>query len=153
MSVPTNELIERLDWYRRCLEDVQDRRVVRGLAEAKAGYDSALSQLRARVTELEEALRKYGMHIIECDKNLAGGEADANDWQRAFDEAPCSCGYDAALAAAGEGEATCPACYGKGLTDQDDRPGILLPAEECPRCRGTGRASVGRRAAGEGGER
>ncbi len=35
------------DWYRRCLEDVQDRKVVRGLAEAKAGYDSTLAAARA----------------------------------------------------------------------------------------------------------
>jgi hypothetical protein len=34
---------DRVDWYVRCLEDVQDGRgrVVRGLGEAKAGYDSA----------------------------------------------------------------------------------------------------------------
>lgn len=32
----------------------------------------------------------------------------------------------------------CPDCYGKGLTGQDDRPGLLLPAFDCPRCRGTG---------------
>jgi hypothetical protein len=36
------------DWYIRCLEDVQDRRPVRGLAEAKAGYDSARDALAAR---------------------------------------------------------------------------------------------------------
>lgn len=41
------DVLASLDWYRRCLEDVQDGRVVRGLAEAKAGYDSALADLAA----------------------------------------------------------------------------------------------------------
>ena len=40
------QFIEAADWYRRCLEDVADRRVVRGLAEAKAGYDNALDRAR-----------------------------------------------------------------------------------------------------------
>jgi hypothetical protein len=34
-------------WYVRCLEDVQDRRPVRGLAEAKAGYDAARDKVAA----------------------------------------------------------------------------------------------------------
>ena len=36
--------VEAADWYRRCLEDVVDRRPVRGLAEAKAAYDSTYRQ-------------------------------------------------------------------------------------------------------------
>ena len=40
------ELLDVIDWYRRCLEDVQDGRVVRGLGEAKLGYDSAMDELR-----------------------------------------------------------------------------------------------------------
>ena len=36
--------VEAADWYRRCLEDVIDRRTVRGLAEAKAAYDSTYRQ-------------------------------------------------------------------------------------------------------------
>lgn len=39
--------LDRIEWYRRCLEDIQDGRVVRGLAEAKAGYDSAMAELKA----------------------------------------------------------------------------------------------------------
>ena len=39
------EYVEAADWYRRCLEDVQDGRVVRGLGEAKAGYDAALAAI------------------------------------------------------------------------------------------------------------
>jgi len=46
--------LERIDWYRRCLEGVQDGHVVRGLAEAKAGYDSAMDELRADVSSLAE---------------------------------------------------------------------------------------------------
>lgn len=42
-SVP--ELLNMIDWYRRCLEDVIDRRPVRDLAEAKAGYDRAWADL------------------------------------------------------------------------------------------------------------
>jgi len=40
------------------------------------------------------------------------------------------------------GEQTCPDCYGKGLQNQDDKPGLLLgPLGEfdCMRCRGTGK--------------
>lgn len=32
---------EAADWYRRCLEGIQDRKVVRGLAEAKAAFIAA----------------------------------------------------------------------------------------------------------------
>lgn len=35
------EALDWIDWYRRCLEGIQDKQVVRGLAEAKAGYDAA----------------------------------------------------------------------------------------------------------------
>ena len=41
----TAALISQIDWYRRCLEDMQDGKVVRGLGEAKAGYDSAVDAL------------------------------------------------------------------------------------------------------------
>lgn len=40
------ECLDQIDWYRRCLEDVADRRPVRGLDEAKAGYDVAMHRLR-----------------------------------------------------------------------------------------------------------
>ena len=36
----------------------------------------------------------------------------------------------------------CPACYGKGLTGQDQYPGLKLPADECPVCKGTGQLIV-----------
>lgn len=39
--------LDRIDWYRRCLEDIQDGRSVRGLTEAKLGYDSAIDELRS----------------------------------------------------------------------------------------------------------
>lgn len=39
------ELVDVMDWYRRCLEDLQDGRAVRNLDEAKAGYDSAHAEL------------------------------------------------------------------------------------------------------------
>lgn len=39
----------------------------------------------------------------------------------------------------------CADCQGKGLTGQDGRPGIVLPAEECRTCRGTGKSAKGRR--------
>lgn len=38
---------DQISWYVRCLKDVQDGRVVRGLSEAKAGYDAALDSLAA----------------------------------------------------------------------------------------------------------
>lgn len=42
------DLLDMVDWYRRCLEDVMDRRVVRGFTEAKLGYDSAMAELKRR---------------------------------------------------------------------------------------------------------
>jgi hypothetical protein len=39
------DVVEAGRWYCRCLEDVQARRVVRGLGEAKAAYESALAAL------------------------------------------------------------------------------------------------------------
>lgn len=45
------DVVDRIDWYVRCLEDVQDGRVVRGLAEAKAGYDSARDELNLLLGE------------------------------------------------------------------------------------------------------
>lgn len=38
--------VECADWYRRCLEDMIDRRPVRGLDEARVGYDQALDAAR-----------------------------------------------------------------------------------------------------------
>lgn len=40
------------DWYRRCLEDVVDRRRVVGLDEARAGYDHALDAATERLREV-----------------------------------------------------------------------------------------------------
>jgi len=39
------------DWYRRCLEDVIDRRVVCGLDEARHGYDAAFDKVQAHLRE------------------------------------------------------------------------------------------------------
>lgn len=41
------EFIDCADWYRRCLEGVIDRTPVRGLAEARVGYDQALDRANA----------------------------------------------------------------------------------------------------------
>ncbi len=38
-------------WYRRCLEGVEAGKIVRGLGEAKAGYESALAALAASPEE------------------------------------------------------------------------------------------------------
>lgn len=62
-SWPISEPLDRIDWYRRCLEDITDGRVVRGLAEAKAGYDSALADLRA---------------VASSETGTAPGSADQN---------------------------------------------------------------------------
>lgn len=40
-------LAETADWYRRNLEDVIDKRPVRGMDEARVGYDRALDAARA----------------------------------------------------------------------------------------------------------
>jgi hypothetical protein len=57
-----SEALSMVDWYVRCLEDVQDGRVVRGLAEAKAGYDSAMTTLgKSVVMTIEEAQGLYAL--------------------------------------------------------------------------------------------
>lgn len=40
-----SKALDMIDWYRRCLEDVQDGKPVRGLDEAKHGYDAAMEFL------------------------------------------------------------------------------------------------------------
>ena len=52
------ERLDRIDWYRRCLEDLHDGRVVRGLDEAKTGYDSAMEELRDLAAQLAERERE-----------------------------------------------------------------------------------------------
>jgi hypothetical protein len=57
---------EAAEWYRRCLEDVQDGRVVRGLTEAKVAecntanrYDDAVAALSARLDGASQADVSY----------------------------------------------------------------------------------------------
>lgn len=52
------DLLDAIDWYRRCLEDIQDGRPVTGLREAKLSYDKAVESLRSLVTESEAAMRE-----------------------------------------------------------------------------------------------
>lgn len=37
--------LDAIDWYRKCLEDKEDRRPVLGFREAKLGYDEAFSRV------------------------------------------------------------------------------------------------------------
>ena len=48
-----------------------------------------VERLRARNAELVAALREYGMHKQDCERNETYGSE------------PCDCGYDAAIAKAG----------------------------------------------------
>jgi len=34
-----------IEWYVKCLQDVNERKTVRGLAEAEAGYRTAIREL------------------------------------------------------------------------------------------------------------
>lgn len=54
LSEATRTDLDQLDWYRRCLEDVQDGRVVRGLYEAKVGAHRAMIRLQARFAKEAE---------------------------------------------------------------------------------------------------
>lgn len=47
------DALDRIDWYRRCLEDAVDGRPVRDLPEAKGGYDSAFAALAAALATLD----------------------------------------------------------------------------------------------------
>jgi hypothetical protein len=47
LRVALTEYENCASWYIRCLEDAVTRKPVRGLAEAKAGYDSARAALAA----------------------------------------------------------------------------------------------------------
>lgn len=43
------EALDWIEWYVYCLESIQQRMVVRGLAEAKAGYDAATNWIEDRL--------------------------------------------------------------------------------------------------------
>ena len=47
----------------------------------------------------------------------------------------CACGK---FRHASSNRVPCPDCRGKGLDGQDPGPGLMLPADECRRCNGTG---------------
>ena len=87
--------------------------------------EAALTAAHAREEELREALERIGWHGLT--------------WHEARDVAR------AALADQGADSGKCPDCHGKGLTDQDDKPGIWLNVDgsttECRTCRGSGVAS------------
>lgn len=53
LSAAARGYIECSEWYRRCLEDIQDGRPVRGLAEAKASYQISLDLLYKEIDEAE----------------------------------------------------------------------------------------------------
>lgn len=64
------QALSEIDWYRRCLEDLQDRRPVRGLAEAKAGYDHGFDVLAREVERLqaiEQAARALTDSLIAAE--------------------------------------------------------------------------------------
>ena len=42
------DLLNMIDWYRQCLEDVNACRPVRGFDEAKHGYEAAMAELKRR---------------------------------------------------------------------------------------------------------
>lgn len=63
------------DWYRRCLEDVADRRVVRGLGEAKAVYDSAFEKARAVLADLDGVTVESATEPSPDEQGL-GGESE-----------------------------------------------------------------------------
>ena len=90
-------------------------------AEAIAGSAVALADLARNMSALRKKGETYGM----TDSRRELVEASTSPlmaWEDVDDE--------------------CPECFGKGLQNQDDRPGLLLGPLgefECRACRGTGR--------------
>jgi DNA repair ATPase RecN len=70
--------------------------------------EAEMAHLEARVVELTAAFRRYGEHDDECPR-----------WQNQAQE--CTCGLDAALAAAGEGEDSLITEIDKALKLPQDR--------------------------------
>ena len=63
--------MDRVNWYVACLEDVIARKVVRGLAEAEAGFDAAIDETvreLERLRGLEEQLEAAQGRIAATDK-------------------------------------------------------------------------------------
>ena len=88
-------------------------------------YTGEMGDLRAEVERLREALRK----ITQAEWNANTKETPFQFEQRIHRIAAMPC----------------PECFGKGLQNQDDQPGILLgPLGEfpCKRCNGTGKVAV-----------
>jgi hypothetical protein len=50
--------LDGADWYIRCLEDIQDGRPVRGLAEAKAYYGSTRDALEQQIAPTEAGAKR-----------------------------------------------------------------------------------------------
>lgn len=82
------EFVEAADWYRRNLEDVIDRRPVRGFSEARAGYDNALMKAH-------EVLDNIGKPPeIDCKCGRAGEEMHTCPYKSEInndDETLCNC--------------------------------------------------------------
>lgn len=58
--------LDAIDWYRRCLEEIEDGRSVTGLREAKLGYDAAMEWLRTEP-------RRFKFHYAREEDNPLGG--------------------------------------------------------------------------------
>jgi len=71
----------------RLRAEIQEAARWRRIGEAELRTE--IERLRARNAELVAALREYGMHKQDCERNETYGSE------------PCDCGYDAALAKAG----------------------------------------------------
>ena len=54
LEAALRDFVDCADWYRRCLEDVVDRRPVRGLDEAMVGYDQMLRVAREALADQKE---------------------------------------------------------------------------------------------------
>lgn len=84
-SVPRTdapEWVDQINWYVACLEDVSARKVVRGLAEAEAGYDAALDDVQkelARLRGIEEQLEAAQKSGGWAAAEKAARRADALD--------------------------------------------------------------------------
>ena len=113
----TERLVETADWYVRCLEDVQDRRPVSGLDEAKIGYTNALHATREALAAVP-AEPEQSVILEALDRH--GLEANP-------------IGTRAALAAVSK---PCPECHGDGYHCDDSHPANLT--EPCEPCGGHG---------------
>lgn len=118
-----------------------DRACTEWYREMVVQYDDLLSRVGERIDAQQQEISRLESLVAKSAEN-ADVRADAGLWSGTHPRiVTLRRERDEAVAALREAQ-QCPSCFGKGLENQDDRPGIWLGPlgeNECRVCGGTGR--------------